>query len=240
MLFRQLEDDLVVDHLVVIDLLRETRDLRLVEHHLQIIVVPEDFLVPFDDLVYLGHVPRQNRAGNFARHAGGTADQALVVFLQDLVAHAGAVVHAFDMGRGHDLHEVLVALVVLRQEDEVIIPLLLHPVVAFGDIDFAPDDRLHGRVLLRELEELLHAVHVPVVRDREAGHSQFLGPIEQVVDGRLTVQDGILGMYVQMDEGHGAFSWKNKDSTMSRNLRKKFSTTACRRDQNLKPKPPCR
>ncbi len=210
------------------------------EHHLQVIVVPEDFLVPFDDLVDLLHVPRQNRAGNLARHAGRTADQAFVVFLQDLVAHAGAVIHALDMGRGHDFHEVLVAFVVLRQEDEVIVPLLLHPMVPFRDIDLAPDDGLHRGVLLRELEELLHAVHVPVIRDREAGHAQLLGPVEQVVDGRLAVQDGILGMYVKMDEGHGTISCGNKDSTMSRNLRKKFSTTARGRGQNFQPKPPCR
>lgn len=43
-----------------------------------------------------------------------------------------------------------------------------------------------------------------VVRDGQTGHPELLGPVEQVLDGRVTVQDGILGMYVQVDERHSA------------------------------------
>ncbi len=224
-LLRQLEDDLVVDHLVVIHFPRQARDLRLVEHHLQVVVVAEHLLVPLDDLVDLFHVAGEDGARHLARHAGGAADQALVVLLQHLMADTGPVVHALDVGRGHDLDEVLVTLVVLRQQDQVVIPLLLHPVVPHRHVRLASDDRLHRGMLLRELEELLHPVHVPVVRDREPGHPELLGAVEQVVDGRLAVQDGILGMYVQMDEGHGATVLDNKDSTLPRILRKKLSTS---------------
>ena len=206
MLLGHLEDDLVVDHLVVIDLLRKPRDLRLVEHHLQVIVLSEDLLVPFDDFVHLAHVPGQDGPRHLARHAGGTADQVLMVLLEHLMAHAGTVVEALDMARGDDLHEVLVAVVVLRQQDQVIIPLLLHPMVALGHVDLAADDGLHVRMLLRILEEFLHPVHVAVVRNGEAGHPEFLGPVEQVLDGRLSVEDGILGMDVKVYESHGATS----------------------------------
>ena len=197
-LLRQLEDDLVVDHLIIIDFPRQARNLRLVEHHLQVVVVAEHLLVPLDDFIDLFHVAGKDGARDLTRHAGGAADQALVVLLQHLMADAGTVVHALDVRRGHDLHEVLVALVVLRQQDQVVIALLLHPVVPHRHVRLAPDDRLHRRMLLRVLEELLHSVHVPMVRDRQPGHPELLGAVEQVVDGRLAVQDGILGMYVQM------------------------------------------
>ena len=232
-LLRHLEDDLVVDHLVVVDFPRQARNLRLVEHHFQVVVVAEHVLVPFDDLVHLGHVARQDGARHLARHAGGAADQALVVLLQHLVADARAVIHALDVRRGHDLHEVLVALVVLRQQNQVVVALLLHPVVPHRHVHLAPDDRLHRRMLLRVLEELLGPVHVPVVRDREPGHPELLGAVEQVVDGRLSVQDGILGMYVQVNERHGATILDNKDSTLPRILRKKLSTKAVFRPQRI-------
>ena len=225
-LFGQLEDDLVVDHLVVIDFARKAGDFGLVEHYLQVVVVPEHFLVPVDDFIDLGHVAGKDRAGHLARHAGAAADESLVVLLQHLVADPGAVIHTLDVRRGNDLHQVLVPLQVLRQKDQVIVPLLLHAVVPHRHVRLASDDGLDPRMLLRELEELLDTEHVAVVRDGQAGLAQLLGPVEQVFNGRLTVQDGILGMYVQMDEGHGAADLcKNKDSILPRISRKKLSTT---------------
>ena len=112
-----------------------------------------------------------------------------MVLLNDLMAHTGAVVHTVDVTLRHYLHKVEVTGVVLGQEDEVIIALFLEPVVTFGNIDLTADDGLHIGVLLCKFEELLDAVHVAMVRYGKGRHTQFIGPVEEVFYGRLSVQD---------------------------------------------------
>ena len=200
--FRQFEEDLVVDHLVVVNFPGQAGDLGLVQHDLEVVILPEHPLVPLDGLVCGFHVSGEDGARHFPGHAGRRTDQVFMVAFNDLVTYSRAVVHALDVGRGDDLHQVPVAVVVLGQEDEMVVPLFLDPVVALGHVDLAADDRLDAGMFLGILEELLHPVHVAVVRDGKAGHAQLLGAVEQVFDGRLSVQDGILGMYVKVNEGH--------------------------------------
>ena len=145
------------------------------EHHFEVVVLPENALVPLDGLVHALGVARQDPAGHFARHTGRAADQSFVVFFQHLVAHARLVIHAFDVPRGHDFHQVLVAGVVLGQEDEVVVFLVVvvleMVVVVLRDVDFTAENGLHVRVLLGHVAEVLDAVHVAVVRDRQARHA---------------------------------------------------------------------
>ena len=75
-------------------------------------------------------------------------------------------------------------------------------VIMLRDVDLAADDGLDGRVFLRYLEKFLDPVHVAVVGDGQGGHAEFLGPLEKVLDRRLAVEDRVLGMDVQVDEGH--------------------------------------
>ena len=106
-----------------------------------------------------------------------------------------------------NLHQVLVAVVVLCKENEVeiasVILVLELMVIMPCDIDLAADDRLHLGKLLRYLQEFLHTVHVSMVRDGQCRHFELFGACKKVTDGRLAVEDGILCMYVKMDEGHG-------------------------------------
>ena len=78
----------------------------------------------------------------------------------------------------------------------MVVALLLEPMVPLGDVNLAADDGFYARMLLGVLEELLDAVHVAMVRDGQAGHAQLFRALEKIVDGRLTVQDGILGVNV--------------------------------------------
>ena len=205
-LLRQLEDDGNILALTLIHILRAAGNLRLVEHDLEVIVVAEDLLVPLDRPVGGLHVAREDVPGNLARHAGGGADEPLVVLLQDFMVHARLVVHALELPQRDDLHQVPVPVVVLGQEDEVVVlavvVVLEGVVVVLRDIDLAADDRLDPGMLRRILEELLDAEHVAVVRDGKAGHAELFGAVEQVLDRRLSVEDGVLGMYVQVDESH--------------------------------------
>ena len=207
MLLGEFKEDGDILPLALPDVERNTRHLRLVVHHLEVVVLPEEAFVPFDGLRRGVQIPGEDVLRDLAGHAGGAADEVLVVFLQHLVADPRlAVVHTLDVARRNDLHQVPVAIVILGQEDEVVVALvgavLDLMVVPARDIDFATDDGLDVRVLLGELEELLDAVHVSMVGDGQTGHAELFRPVEQVLDGGLAVQDGILGMYVQVNEGH--------------------------------------
>ena len=84
----------------------------------------------------------------------------------------------------------------------LVVVVLEAVVVVLRDIDFAAEHRLDAGMLLRHVAEILHAVHIAVVRDCEARHAQFLRPAEELFDVAHSVQDGILGMDVQVYEGH--------------------------------------
>ena len=82
-----------------------------------------------------------------------------------------------------------------------LVVLVLQPVVIVcRHIDFAAYYRFYVRMFLREFEEFLYSVHVPVVGDGEPGHAELFCPVEKVFDRSLAVQDGILRMYVKVNE----------------------------------------
>ena len=193
-LFGQLEQGGHVGALALVNVQGQARHLGFVVHYLQVIVLSEEFLVPFDGLVRPGDIARQDAARNFARHAGRTADEVFVVFLYNLVAHPRlVVVFSFDVAGGDNLHQVLVAVVVLGQQDQVIVFAVLGVfdavVVALRHINLTADDGFDGGMFFGKFKKLLHPVHVAVVGDGEAGHAHLLGAVEQMLDGTLPIED---------------------------------------------------
>ena len=201
-LFGKLEDGLVYLLLVVVEVQAEAGNLGLVEHHLQIVILAEDALVPLNRLVGSVHIPRHNAARNLAGDAGGRADEPFVVFLDHLVAHARlAVIHSLDVAGGDYLHQVLVALIVLGQQDEVVVFAVLAifevMVVMLGYVGLAAQDWLDVGVFLADVEELLHTIHVAVVRDCQTRHLELVRTGEELLYVGHPIEDGILGMDVK-------------------------------------------
>ena len=120
----------------------------------------------------------------------------------DFMRNPWLIIHSLDVSCGDNLHQVLVAIVVLCQKDKVVITFFLQSVVTLGYVDFASDDRFDTRMLGRELEELLHSVHVAVVRDCKTRHAKLFRPVEQVFYGRLAVKDRVLCMDVKVYKSH--------------------------------------
>ena len=172
--------------LVVVHLGREPGNLRPVQHHLEVVVVSEYPLVPFYGLVHALRIAREYELGNLAGHAGRAADEVLVIFLQHLVAYPRTVVHTLDIAYRHYLHQVPVAVIVLGEQYQVVVFLVVvvlqAVVVVPRHIDFAAYYGLDVRELLRDVEKVLHAVHVAVVGDGETGHSEFRGALEKLLD----------------------------------------------------------
>ena len=84
-----------------------------------------------------------------------------------------------------------------------LLPLRLARLVAAPrrDVRLHPDDRLDPR-LLRLLLEDPGAEHHPVVRERERRLLELLGARDQVADAVRAVEEGVLRVAVEMDEGH--------------------------------------
>ena len=120
----------------------------------------------------------------------------------DFMRNPWFIIHSLDMPGGDNLHQVLVSVIVLGEQDKVVITFFLQSVVTLGYVDFASDDRFHARMFGRELEEFLHSVHVAVIRDCKTGHAKFFRPVEQVFYGRLAVKDRVLCMDVKVYKSH--------------------------------------
>ena len=76
-------------------------------------------------------------------------------------------------------------------------------VVMTRHIDFAAENRFYQRMFFGGVVELLHAIHVAMVGDGQAGHAEFLRPLEELFDVGKPVEDGVLGVDVEMYERHG-------------------------------------
>ena len=132
----------------------------------------------------------------------GISPEVFVIFLHDLVADAGlAVVESLDVAGGDYLHQVLVALVVLGQQYEVVVfavlVILEVMVVVLGYVCLAAQNGLDIGVFLADVEELLHTIHVAVVRDCQTRHLELVRTGEELLYVGHPIEDGILRMDVK-------------------------------------------
>ena len=191
------------------DLLVETALIAgLVRLHLEVVAVLEELGVPGGDRLGLVVVVLEEMARDLPCHAGARDDQPFMVARQELTVDARFAVEPFGVGEGGELDEVAVPGEVPRQEDEMVVVLLpllgaaLEAAVPGGHIGLHPEDRLDPR-LLGLLLERPGGVQVAMVRDREGGLLELLGPGDQVVDPVRPIQQGVFGVAVQVHEGHG-------------------------------------
>ena len=152
----------------------------------------------------LGVLPVEDCRGDVPGEAGAQGDQPVVVARQRLVVDAGLVVEALGVPQGAEGDEVLVAGEVAGKEHQVMAPgALLRPgLVQAGPrrlVDLGPDD---GRdaLLAALLVEGKGAEHVAVIGQGEGGHAEALRLGHERVDGGGAVEEGEIGMAMQMRE----------------------------------------
>ena len=154
----------------------------------------------------LVHVLGQDGAGNFARDAGRKAGEALGVAAQQLLVHARLVVKTVQKAVADQLDQIMIALLVLGQEDQVVTAArqfrgLVRMIVA--DVNLAAENGLDAEILAGRVE-IGRAEHVAVVGDGAGGHAVILGAGAEILDADGAVQQAVFGMAMQMDEiGHG-------------------------------------
>ena len=139
------------------------------------------------------------RLADAAGEAAGERDQPGRVLLEQLPVDARLVVVALEVAEARELDQVRVSGVVGGEEREVRVALLLRLAVV-GDVDLAADDRLDA-VLLRLAVELDGAGQAAVVGEADGRHLELCGARGERRDAAGAVQDRVLGVDVQMDEG---------------------------------------
>ena len=164
----------------------------------------EDVPVRRGHLVGLGCLTAEQQLRDLGREAPREPDQALAVLGQELLVDPGPVVEALEVRVGDQLEEVPVPGLVPSQDREVPVLLLaltrgpLEPGRG-RDVGLDPHDRLDpGRD--PGLVELQRPEHRTVVGERERRHPELGGPLEQRLDPRGPVQQGELGVHVEVNE----------------------------------------
>ena len=172
----------------------------------EIIVLAEDVDVLAHERVGLVKIARDQRARHFAGDAGRQADDALVIFAQQLVVDARLVIKALDVCIRHELHEVAIAFLIFREQDQMII---LHAVhfgaflpIARRDIDLAADDRLHA-LRDRFLVKINDAIHRAVIRDGDRVHARRLRRRDELRDAARAVEQAELRVNMKVRERDG-------------------------------------
>ncbi|OQC27919.1 MAG: hypothetical protein BWX71_01110 [Deltaproteobacteria bacterium ADurb.Bin072] len=173
---------------------------------LQVEGTPEGLPVEVQGLGRLRLVPPQEPEGYLSLEAGGQSDEPLAVLGKCPSVYPRFVVESPGVGQRGQLHEVRIALVVARQQDEMVVSghagdglPALH--VRGGDVDLAPDDGL-DTCLDGLVVELNGPIHDTVVRYGHRLLGEFHRGPDEVIDADGPVEEAVLGMTVEMNESH--------------------------------------
>ena len=186
--------------------------------HLEVeVALAEDGLVELRPaLRFIGH-PALERLADDSAHACRGGDESRTERAQQLFVDARFVVEACGLCLGDHRHEVAVADLVLSEEQQVIERglALAREARVGGEVDLAAEDGPHGRtggtrvlVVLGcvarcgSLVELDRPEHDAMIGERDRVHTERVRAIEQSPDLGVAVEYRILGVRVQVDEGH--------------------------------------
>ena len=138
----------------------------------------------------------QNHLRYLAGNAGTEADNALVIGTQYVLVYARLIVKALQLTDADDFHQVMVACIVLRQQNQMVhAAVIFFQMRTLGQIYLAADNRLDA-CLGTFLIKFHCAVHCAMVGNRQAVHAQLLGIGHQLVDFRSAVQQAVFCMYM--------------------------------------------
>ena len=169
------------------------------------ILRPQRLLEPVDRLAGLRQLPFEDRFRDFACQAAGQGDQPLLVRRQQFFVDSGLVIVTFEMRRRGEAYEVLVAGFILGQQHEVMVRVaaaraaLFLQAAARRHVNLAADDR-RDALLPRGLIKINGAVEHAVVGDGDGGEFQRVSLVHQPVEPARSIEQGILGVEVQMDK----------------------------------------
>ena len=139
---------------------------------------------------------------DLAFQTGRQTDQPLAVLPENLLIDARLIMEALQMADGNQMHQIIVALVILRQQNQMqIIGLsavaMIHPFA--GDVHFATDDRLNA-CFLSLLIKIDHAVQHAVIGNRQMLLPQLLGHLNGIRHLARTIEQAVFRVKMKMAE----------------------------------------
>ncbi len=151
----------------------------------------------------------EDRARHHRRETARRRDQPFAVLAQQIEVDARLVVEALEIAPRHQHHQIAVAGVVHREQQQVVdrvearvvlLAALPFEARAGCEVDLAAEDRLHARVA-RLLVELDGAEEIAVVGHRDSRHAERLGAREERLVLDRTVEERELRVEMQVGEG---------------------------------------
>ena len=196
------------------------------------IVRAERLLEPVHGVARLVQLILENPVWNFAGEAAGHRNQTFAVFRQNFLVNARLVIITLQMRRRRELDEVFVAGLVLCEQSEMMINVapaagaagFLFQPAARCDINFTADDGLDA-LFARGLVKINRAVKHAVVGDGQRGKFQFVRLFHQFVQTACAIEQGILGVQVQMNKvrvRHEINLTSNQQDTKPQSFRQNF------------------
>ena len=176
---------------------------HLMPLQLQIVVVAPKALVPLDGLAGTCNIAFQDLRRHFASDTGRADNQILVVFLKFHTVCTWAVIESVDPGIADEFDEVLIAVGILGQHDEVIaakvfLCLFQAFVSTTGHIHLATEDRFERfeAFLLTffvhpdaDVVKFFDTEHIAVIGNGHASHAVLNSFVYKPLDTRLSIED---------------------------------------------------
>ena len=122
---------------------------------------------------------------------------------EQVLIDARLVVEAFEKAGRNQLDEVAIAFLVLAEQDQVVIAVGIGAglVALLRDVDFAADDGMDA-LRFGGVVELDGAEEIAMVGHGDGGHLLLGDDVHQLVDFAGAVEQGVVGVAVQVNERH--------------------------------------
>ena len=162
-----------------------------------IVALAEQIVIVKRNLLGALIVPCQNRLRDLTGKAGGKADQAFVVLLQQVMVNARLGIKALQETGGYHFDQVFIPGFIFAEQDQVVVAVNAVDLIkagAGGNIHLTANDRL--------------AVHNAVVGNRNGGLAQLFDIVKQAVNTAGAIQQAVLSMQVQVGELSLRLVWR--------------------------------
>ncbi len=181
--------------------------LGIVRLHFEVVAILEDLGVPGGRFTGAGVVPGHQMLRDLTGQAGRRHDDPFAELREQFPVDARLGVESFRVRERRQLDQVAIPYRIARQQDEVVVrlgawrrPRTRSPITR-RNVCLHADDRFDSS-LLRPLLEVPGRVQIPVVGNSQRRLLELLRASDEVADPVRAVEERILRVAMEMDEGH--------------------------------------